>query len=144
MATISALPKRSEVAIDDTWDLDSIFPTVADWEAGFKQVSEMLPQLSAYTGKLGESGDLLQEAFVARDSTLELLGKLYEYAHMRLDEDTANGTYQALNDRVTMLYNQVSAVTAYMTPELLAIPEEKIQGLCKGCLACKFIAMFSM
>lgn len=128
MATTSALPKRSDVAIENTWNLDSIFPTVADWEAGFKQVSEMLPALGAFKDKLGESGEILLEAFATRDTALELVGRLYAYAHMRLDEDTTNSTYQALNDRITMLYNEVGTTISYMTPELLAIPEETIQA----------------
>jgi oligoendopeptidase F len=126
MATTTALPKRSEVKIDDTWNLESIFPTVQDWEAGFRRVSEMLPELAAFSGKLGESGESLLHAFTMRDTSLELLSRLFAYAHMHLDEDTANSTYQALNERVTTLYNEVSTTTAYFTPEVLAIPEEKL------------------
>ena len=126
MTTASALPKRSDVASQDTWDLDSIFPTLEDWETAFKQVNDSLPQLAAFAGKLGDSGDTLWEAFVTRDRVFELLSKLYAYAHMRLDEDTTNATYQALNDRVTMLFTQASTETAYVTPELLSIPEEKL------------------
>ena len=65
MATTTALPKRSEVNIDDTWNLESIFPTVQDWEDGFKRVSEMLPELAALSGKLGESGESLLTALRA-------------------------------------------------------------------------------
>ncbi|PWT76705.1 MAG: oligoendopeptidase F, partial [Chloroflexi bacterium] len=126
MATTTALPKRSEVKIDDTWNLETIFPTVQEWEAGFSRVSEMLPALAAFSGKLGESGESLLQAFTTRDTALEQLGRLYAYAHMRLDEDTANSTYQALNERITTLYNEVSTTTAYFTPEVLAIPEEKL------------------
>src|SRR5579883_2179585 len=117
MATATALPKRSEVALEDTWNLETIFPSVADWEAAFKQVSETLPELGAFQGKLGESGETLLASFQARDTA---------YEHMRLDEDTTNSANQALNDRVTTLYNEMNATTAYMTPELLAIPQERL------------------
>ena len=127
MASTAALPKRSEVATEDTWNLETIFETISDWEAGFKRVSEMLPDLAAFQGRLNESGKTLLAAFSFRDSILERLGKLYSYAHMRLDEDTTNNTYQALNDRVTTLYNEMSTIGAYMTPEVLAIPEERIE-----------------
>jgi oligoendopeptidase F len=46
---------------------------------------------------------------------------------MHLDEDTANSTYQALNDRITTLYNELSTTTAYLTPEVLAIAPEKLE-----------------
>jgi oligoendopeptidase F len=127
MASTAALPKRSEVATQDTWNLETIFETIPDWEASFKRVTEMLPDLAAFQGKLNESGETLLAAFTSRDSILQLLGKLYSYAHMRLDEDTTNSTYQALNDRVSTLYNEMSTIGAYMTPEVLAIPEKRVE-----------------
>ena len=127
MATTAALPKRSEVALENTWDLETIFTSISNWEEGFKKVGEMLPDLAAFQGKLGESGETLLAALNTRDTVLALLGRLYAFAHMRLDEDTTNSTYQALNDRVTTLYNEMSTISAYMTPELLAIPAEQLE-----------------
>lgn len=127
MATTQALPKRSEVAKEYTWNLESIYATDAAWEADFAKLTSMLPEVQSYQGKLGESGQSLLAAFTARDTAYELVGKLYVYAHMRLDEDTANGTYQALNDRVTTLYNELNTASAYFTPEILAIPQERIE-----------------
>ena len=103
---------------------------MADWEAGFKRVSEMLPELAAFQGKLRESGETLLAAFTCETPSWTLLGRLYAYAHMRLDEDTTNSTYQALNDRVTTLYNEMSTIGAYLTPEVLAIPEKRLKSSC--------------
>ncbi len=127
MATAEVLPKRSEVATEYTWNLESIYPTDAEWEADFARLAGSLPEVQSFQSKLGESGSSLLAAFTARDNAYELLGKLYVYAHMRLDEDTANGTYQALNDRVTTLYNQLNTASAYFTPEILSIPQERIE-----------------
>ena len=59
------------------------------------------------------------------------LGKLYTYAHMRYDQDTTNSVYQALNDRATNLYSQVSSSTAYIVPEILSISEDTLQTFLK-------------
>src|SRR5262249_23174373 len=46
--------------------------------------------------------------------------------NLRLHEDTTNTTYQALADRVTTLASEFGTATAYMTPEILAIPQEQL------------------
>ena len=41
MATATALPKRSEVRVEDTWNLEAIYPSVEAWEADFQRVTGM-------------------------------------------------------------------------------------------------------
>ncbi|MDD3270070.1 MAG: oligoendopeptidase F, partial [Syntrophomonadaceae bacterium] len=52
--------------------------------------------------------------------------KLYVYARMRRDEDNANSHYQALFDRIEGLSIQVGSTTSYIVPEIISIPEDKI------------------
>ena len=124
--TAATLPKRSEVPREHTWDLESIYPTDADWERDFARVTAMLPEITRFQGRLGESGSVLLAAIRARDAAAEVLSRLYVYAEMRQHEDSANSTYQALADRATTLANEFTAAAAYMTPELLAIPEDRL------------------
>ncbi len=128
MTTPQALPKRSEIPTELTWNLSAIYPTDAAWEAEFARVAALLPGVAAFAGRLGESAQTLLEAFTTRDNASEALSKLFVYANMRLHEDSANSVYQALADRVTTLVNDFSSATAYMTPEILAIPQERLDG----------------
>ena len=48
MTDTTSLPSRSEVPLEQTWDLASIFATPKDWEAACNQLTDMLPDLSAY------------------------------------------------------------------------------------------------
>ncbi len=128
MTTATALPKRNELPTELTWNLESIYPTDEAWEADFKRVSEMAPQVGAFAGRLGESAATLLDALTTHDKASEILGRLYVYAYMRLFEDTANSTYQALADRVSTLSNDFNTVSAYMTPEILALAAERIEA----------------
>jgi oligoendopeptidase F len=126
--TTSTLPKRSEVARDNTWDLESIYPSDADWERDFARVAAALPQLAQFQGRLGGGAQVLLDALRTRDQASEVLYRLFVYAQMRQHEDTANSVYQALADRATTLANEFNTAVAYMTPEILAIPEDRLQG----------------
>ncbi|PYZ93496.1 oligoendopeptidase F [Salipaludibacillus keqinensis] len=127
MATSTKLPKRDEIPKEKTWDLEDIFPTDQEWEQEFKEIKDMLPKIKEFQGTLGESGNHLYEALQYQDEISKKLGKLYTYAHMRYDQDTTNSYYQGLNDRASQLLSQVTQAASFMTPELLAIPEDKLR-----------------
>lgn len=127
--TTSTPPTRSEIPVEFTWNLETIYPTDADWEADFQRLTSMLPQVASFKGRLAESGQGLLQALRTHDEAAQILGRLYVYAQMRQHQDTANSAYQALADRISTLANDFAAATAYMAPELLAIPEDRLQQL---------------
>ncbi|WP_216700882.1 oligoendopeptidase F [Priestia filamentosa] len=122
------LPARSEIPEKDTWRLEDIFSTDKEWEKEFDEVKELIPSVTAYAGKLGESSENLYNALKTQDEVTLRVEKLYAYAHMRYDQDTTNSFYQGLNDRIQNLYTQVASALSFMTPEILAIEEEKISS----------------
>ncbi|MGG2093202.1 oligoendopeptidase F [Bacillus sp. S13(2024)] len=126
--TVRALPARSEIEVENTWRLEDIFQTDAEWETEFQAIKELLPKLTEFKGKLGESANALLEVLQYEDEVSMRLGKLYTYAHMRYDQDTTNSSYQALNDRAKSLYSQASSSMAYIVPEILTISEETLQS----------------
>jgi oligoendopeptidase F len=127
--TADTLPKRSDVPVELTWDLTSIYATDAAWEADFARVSGMLPEIRSYAGKLNKTGKALLSALNLRDTAGQILGKLSCYANMRLHEDTTSSQYQAFTDRVSALGSQLAAATAFMTPEILAIDPKRLKSL---------------
>ncbi|MFT4412488.1 oligoendopeptidase F [Fredinandcohnia humi] len=124
---VKKLPSRKEIAEQDTWRLEDIFSSDMDWEKEFQEVKEMIPQVSEFQGKLGESADSLYEALAFQDAISMRMGKLYTYAHMRYDQDTTNSFYQGLYDRATNLYTQVGSALSFIVPEILSVDEGKIK-----------------
>src|SRR5258708_12593836 len=76
MTSVTTLPKRNEIPKDQTWELESIYPTDADWERDFAQVSTQLPEIRAFEGRLGESAEVLLAALQLRDAANETLRPL--------------------------------------------------------------------
>lgn len=127
--SVKTLPKRSEIPIEETWNLEAIFATEEEWEKEFQAVKELLPQMEKYEGKLTESAETLYEALTLQDELSQRLSKLYTYANMRSDEDTSNSKNQGLKDRAATLATQMSTQLAYVVPELLSASEERLQQL---------------
>lgn len=124
----TALPKREDIPKEETWDLEAIFPDIGSWEKAFQKVKDLVPEIEAFKGKLQESSETLFAMLKKQDELTEILYKVYVYAHMKSDEDTANSTYQALHDRAGNLATMVGSKLAFVTPEILAIDPEKLDS----------------
>lgn len=124
--TTSVLPKRQEVPKEHTWNLESIYQNDEQWEQDFKKIEAVIPQLAQLSGTLGEDGESLLDALQQRDEASKLLYQMYVYVHLRHYEDMTNPRYQALTDRAASMAARVGAATAFFEPEILAIPDERL------------------
>jgi len=86
-------------------------------------LQQRLPELEALAGTLAQSGKALLAVLQKRDEIYEELERLYVFASMRKDEDTTNSTYQGMADRAMQLYVRTTTVSAYIEPEILALPQ---------------------
>jgi oligoendopeptidase F len=117
---------RSEIPEKYRWKLEDIFPTDENWEKAWSAVPAMLQSLKAYRGRLAGGNDILLAALTESDRIdLELM-ELVAYARMRRDENNSVAKYQDMADRAISLYYQSAADTAFLTPELSAIPDDLI------------------
>ncbi len=114
--------KRSEVAKEYTWDLESIYPTDEAWDADFTAVEKEIGAISAYAGKLNDKASL-RACLALSDDLDRRLSLLYAYAHMRKDQDTSDAKYNAMQDRIFSLYMGFSAKSAFLSPELSALDD---------------------
>lgn len=125
---IGALPARNEVPEELTWDLTTIFPSDEAFEKEFKEIQELSKQSEQFKGTLGDSADALLSALKFRDALFDRLEKLYVYAHLKLDQDTADATYQGMNSRAGSLITQVITGLSYFDPEILSIEEKRLEA----------------
>ncbi|PTL40179.1 oligoendopeptidase F [Alkalicoccus saliphilus] len=127
MAAPTKLPERKDIPKDRTWDLEDIFATDGEWEQSYSRVKNRIPEIAEYKGQLAESGKKLYEVLQKEDELSIELGLLFVYARMRYDEDTTNSFYQGLNEKARQLLVQLGEEASYITPEILSMPEEKIE-----------------
>ncbi|MFD2408787.1 oligoendopeptidase F [Paenibacillus rhizoplanae] len=116
------LPKRSEVPAENRWKLEDMFASEEQWDAEYKEVKELITSAASFQGKL-DSPDALKECFELDDKLSLLTERLYVYAHMRQDEDTAAPKYQALSSKAKKLGVEAGEALSFVTPEILALPD---------------------
>lgn len=122
-----AVPPRGEVPEALTWDLSPLYAASDAWEADFARLDAAAAPVLALRGKLDSAAAVAQ--LLAAETALDrLLEKLHTYAHLRHDEDTAHDGNQAREARIRARYAEIAAQCAWITPELLAHPEEEIRA----------------
>lgn len=118
---------RNDVPSHLKWNLSEI----VDGEKGFTVIeSEILSKLdfSKFEGKLADENVLLECLRYMDDLEikLEILGV---YAMMYRDVDTRNSDANALNSRVDNLFVKYSSAVSFVTPEITALPKEKLKAI---------------
>jgi oligoendopeptidase F len=125
---MKVLAQRQEIAKEFTWNLEDLYPTNERWEEDYARVSSLLPQVSAYAGTLSRDAATLLQALRLRDQINESLERVFIYALMRRDEENTNSAAQAMADRAIALASRVATATAFVAPEILAIPQDRLDA----------------
>ena len=125
--------ERKDIPLKDTWALEDLYATDADWEKALARMQARMPELSEFEGRLAQNGQTLC-AFLALleelDTQAESLGN---YAMRRGDQDTRDANYQAMNGKFISAVTELSAGLSFATPEIMAIPEESLEGFYADC-----------
>jgi oligoendopeptidase F len=109
------------------WNVGDLYATDADWESGFALAQDGVAAFAKHKGTLNSPSGLLN-ALCAQDALSLIVERLYVYASMRQDEDSANTFYQGLKDRADSMAVKMSAALSFMTPEILSIDEKELEG----------------
>lgn len=121
------LPDREQVDIKYRWHMEDLYHTDEDWERDYDKLSHMETEITGYQGKLGESAQSLLEALKTQDAISKRLEKVYVYASQKSHENMADDRYQDFASRASSLMMRLEAAGSFLVPELLQIPEEKIE-----------------
>lgn len=125
----STLSRRADVPAEHTWDLASIYPSVAAWEADVRALEAEQPAMLAFRGRLAESPATLLAWFELGERVQKRAGSIYTYAQMSFDVDTGDQAAAALRDRAIGVITRVSAAAAFAEPELLAVGQARLDEL---------------
>jgi len=119
-------PAKAE-NLQDTWNLDELFATVADWEAAKPGLEQRMDQVGACKGKLGESAAQLEQCLDDFNALLKDFYRFYVYASMGSDQDVSNQEAMARRQVVSQMGTRFSQATSYISPELLETGEERLR-----------------
>ena len=117
---------REEISSEYKWNLELIYENNSMWEKAFSDVQSDINRIQEFKDKLGDKSKLIE--FIKLEESISLeLGKIYVYAHMKSHEDLRISKHQEYAARADILNTLFAEATAFYAPEVLRIPESKLQ-----------------
>ena len=113
------MKKRSEADINYTWKLEDMMPDNRTWEALFEKTAAQVKRYGDFKGTLAESAETLYRCLKFDDEISLDIERLYVYARMRSDEDTAEQSYQDMFGRAQSLSFEAAERSSFIVPEIL-------------------------
>ncbi len=120
------IPLRKDVPEEYKWDLTKLYASDAEWEADLAEIPALTKKLADFKGRLAENKMTFFDSLKADEALDRKIEKVYHYASLVNEADQSDSSAQEKINRVMMVYTQSQSETSFFTPELLSIPDEKI------------------
>jgi len=120
---------RDRQKIDDKykWNLSDLYSSIDVWEEEKELFYTKFEKVETFKGKLGNSASTLFNALEYLESVLKDLYRFSSYASMLSDQDTRKSEPLSMDQEASQISTKFSTAAAYITPEILSIPENKLK-----------------
>ena len=117
---------REEIPEKYKWAIHDLYATDELWHGHLATLEEDKAALTAYAGKLAESGENLLAYLTRMEQMNQKVYRLSNYAMRKADEDTRNATYQAMVGKYRGVLVELNASISFEVPEIMAIPDDTL------------------
>ena len=119
--------KRSEIDKKYQWKLDLIYADMESFEKDFARAKQAIEDIKKREQTMLSSPEALYETLVLLTETDLLISRLYEYAHLNSDTDTADNSFLALSGKCSNLYRELGAASFFVAPKVISLDEETLK-----------------
>ena len=120
---------RSDVRVEDTWDLSKLFSSVSEFNNTYDMVKAEIEGFIKYKDYDLTNKDNLLEVMNKSYEIERVLDRLSAYTSLLFDEDTTNSESLSLKGRVSNLYDLYSNNSYFLVPNLLKIDYSVIKDM---------------
>lgn len=120
---------RSDVRVEDTWDLSKLFSSISEFNNTYDMVKEEIVDFIKYKDYDLTNKDNLLEVMDKSYEIERVLDRLSAYTSLLFDEDTTNSESLSLKGRVSNLYDLYSNNSYFLVPNLLKIDYSVIKDM---------------
>lgn len=120
--------KRSEIENKYKWNTDLIYSSMDAFNADFEKAGQMLKDLAGKENVMCHSAKDLYDTLELMTKTEMLILRLYHYAHLNSDVDTADNGFLALSGKCENLFNEMGAASYFVAPKMIALEDDTLNA----------------
>jgi len=121
------LKNRNEIEEIFKWDLNPIFKSLEDWEKAYAEAKKITNEAGGVAGTLGQSAESMKAGLDQIFAALQKVELVYSYAALLKSGDNGDSKYQEMSAKAMNLFVALDTSIAFVDPEILAVPEEKLK-----------------
>ena len=121
---------RSEVPVEQTWDLEKIFPSVEAWEEALNHIDDQISEIAVFKNTLADSPQQLVDCLKKSEEVSRKVEKIFIYASLGSSVDNSDQAAQARAVQARGKYAKLFATIAFIEPELIGISFPTLQKWC--------------
>ena len=119
---------RKDILEQYLWKTQDIYAEEELWEKDFRSISGYLEQVRSYRGHVTETPGSLYQVLELQNKISGLIEKIYAYASLNKDQNTADQHNQGLADRAMALAVQSEGELSFIIPEILELDPAKTEA----------------
>ena len=123
-----AYENRNEIPLEHRWATEDLYPSDEAWEKELQHMIDQGKEMARYAGMVGKDAKTLLTYMKLLEDIQVRSAQLSSYAQRKGDEDTRVAAYQAMVSKFSAAFVELNTSTSFETPELLAIPEDVLEG----------------
>jgi oligoendopeptidase F len=116
-------------ALEDTWNLAEIYPSVEAWNADAAKVDAQMKELTACKGHLGDTVARFKQCLDLQTDITKRFLRLDVYSSEQYSGDTGAPANLELSQKTEVLGARLSDATSFMNPEILRLGKQKVAAL---------------
>ncbi|PLS08554.1 oligoendopeptidase F [Neobacillus cucumis] len=118
---------RSMIPLEETWNLNDLFPSEKDWEAELNIIEKEISQFDSFKGVVHTGSKTLLDCLLAQEQLQMKMIKAWTFANLQQSVDGTNPNYQANSAKFSALRTKTIAALSFINSEILALPEGTIE-----------------
>lgn len=121
--------ERKDIAIQDTWDLSTIYKDSEIFYRDLDKAKAMINDLASYQGKICNSIESFYNFLTTKDLVERLINKLYCYAHLNCDVEPNNQEYQTMMAAIISVLEASSVQISFVDNEIIDSSDKVLEYL---------------
>jgi len=113
--------KRSDVPLEQTWNLEAIFPSLEEWEKALNGIEGEIDRIAPFRNTLSSEPQQLYKCLKVTEQVNRAMEKISLYANLSSAVDNSDQAAQARAVQARGKFAKLQATSAFIEPELIAI-----------------------
>lgn len=119
---------RKDIPAKYKWDLSVIYADEKAFAADYAKAEKLIKEFPKHEKTMTKSAEGLYACLRAMCDVESIIEKLWSFASLNFAVDSSNNSFQALNGRVRSLAVQAGAASWFVSPRLLSLDVEVVNG----------------